>query len=97
MLLFIMEKFLKIPVTNEQKQLVSVLDVKLVEQASTTQVTLAYGSGKVITLTHAAVPAGSEAMRDAVQDAIVEALATGWTEVFYDYVPAYAVSGIAIS
>jgi len=36
-------------------------------------------------------------MRDAVQDAMVEALATGWTEVFYDYVPAYAVSGIAIS
>tara|TARA_R100001443_G_scaffold113494_1_gene128271 strand:- start:145 stop:438 length:294 start_codon:yes stop_codon:yes gene_type:complete len=97
MLLFIMEKFLKIPVTNEQKQLVSVLDVKLVEQASTTEVTLAYGSGKVITLTHAAIAASSEAMRDAVQDAMVAALATGWTDVFYDYVPASAVSGIAIT
>jgi len=92
-----MEKFLKIPVTNEQKQLVSVLDVKLVEQASTTEVTLAYGSGKVITLTHAAIAASSEAMRDAVQDAMVAALATGWTDVFYDYVPASAVSGIAIT
>ncbi len=97
MLLFIMEKFLKIPVTNEQKQLVSVLDVKLVEQASTTTVTLAYGSGKVITLTHAAVPAGSEAMRDAVQDAMVEALATGWTAVSFDYIPSAAVSAIVIA
>jgi len=103
MLLFIMEKFLKIPVTNEQKQLVSVLDVKLVEVGNasgaspTTTTTLFYGSGKKVTLTHAAVPAGSEAMRDAVQDAMVEALATGWTEVFYEYVPAYAVSGIAIA
>jgi len=97
MLLFIMEKFLKIPVTNEQEQLVSVLDVKLVEQASTTTVTLAYGSGKVVTITHAAISASSEAMRDAVQDAMVEALATGWTEVSYDYVPNSAVSGIAIA
>ena len=42
-----MEKFLQIPVTGEQKQIVSILDVKLVEQASTTTVTLAYGSGKL--------------------------------------------------
>ena len=55
-----MEKFLEIPVTGEQKQIVSILDVKLVEQASTTTVTLAYGSGKVVTITHAALSAGSE-------------------------------------
>jgi hypothetical protein len=28
---------------------------------------------------------------------MVEALATGWTEVSYDYVPNSAVSGIAIA
>lgn len=97
MLLFIMEKFLNIPVTNEQKQIVSILDVKLVEQASTTTVTLAYGSGKVVTITHAALGAGVETMRDEIQDAIVKALATGWTDVLYDYIPSSAVSGIAIA
>ena len=52
-----MEKFLNIPVTNEQKQIVSVLDVKLVEQASTTTVSgdvtvtgndLHFGNGETI-------------------------------------------------
>jgi hypothetical protein len=92
-----MEKFLQIPVTGEQKQIVSILDVKLVEQASTTTVTLAYGSGKVVTITHAAIGASSEAMRDGVQNAIIAALATGWTAVAYDYIPSSAVSNIDIA
>ena len=62
-----MEKFLNIPVTNEQKQIVSILDVKLVEQATTSSVTLAYGSGKVVTINHAATASGSEAMRQGGQ------------------------------
>jgi hypothetical protein len=41
-----MEKFLSIPVTGEKTQLISCTDVKLVEQASTTTVTLTYGGGK---------------------------------------------------
>ena len=92
-----MEKFLQIPVTNEQKQIVSILDVKLVEQASTTSVSLAYGSGKVVTITHAAIAVGKETMRDEVQNAIVDALATGWTAVLYSYVPSSAVSNIDIA
>ena len=92
-----MEKFLNIPVTNEQKQIVSVLDVKLVEQASTTTVSLSYGSGKVVTIKHAAIAAGSEAMRDEVQNVMIAALATGWTAVIYDYAPSSAVSGISIA
>jgi len=93
-----MEKFLKIPVTNEQKQLLSILDVKLVEQASTTTVSLAYGSGKVATITYTnALGAGVETYRDEVQDAIVSALATGWTQVSVDYLPSDAVSGISIA
>jgi len=92
-----MEKFLQIPVTGEQKQIVSVLDIKLVEQASTTTVTLAYGSGKVVTITHAALGAGSEVMRDEVQNAIVRSLETGWTSVVYDYSPSSAVSNIDIA
>ena len=92
-----MEKFLQIPVTSEQKQIVSILDVKLVEQATTSSVTLAYGSGKVVTINHAATASGSEAMRDEIQNAIVDALATGWTAVLYSYVPSSAVSGISIA
>tara|TARA_R110002051_G_scaffold126802_1_gene200423 strand:- start:600 stop:878 length:279 start_codon:yes stop_codon:yes gene_type:complete len=92
-----MEKYLKIPVTGEQKQIVSINNVKLVEQASTTTVTLAYGSGKVVTITHAALGAGYETMRDEVQTAILNGLATGWTAVSYDYNPSSAVSGISIA
>jgi len=92
-----MEKYLKIPVTDEAKQIVSINDVKLVEQASTTTVTLAYGSGKLVTLTHAATGANLETMRDEVQNAILDALATGWTAVSYDYNPSSAVSGISIA
>jgi len=92
-----MEKFLQIPVTGEQKQIVSILDVKLVEQASTTTVTLAYGSGKVVTITHAAIGASSEKMRDEVQNVMIAALATGWTAVIHDYAPSSAVSNIDIA
>ena len=49
-----MAKFLSIPVTDEQKQLVSADDVVLLEQASTTTVTISYQGGKVVTVTHAA-------------------------------------------
>ncbi len=93
-----MQKFLSIPVTNEQNQLVSCNDIKLIEQASTTTVTIAYGGGKVITLTHAAVAAGSEEMRDAIQDGVVQVLKQQWTEVILQMgsLPK-AVSGIAIA
>jgi azurin len=93
-----MQKFLSIPVTGEQNQLVSCNDIKLIEQATTTTVTIAYGGGKVITLTHAAVSAGSEEMRDAIQDGVVQVLKQQWTEVILQMgsLP-QAVSGIAIA
>lgn len=93
-----MQKFLSIPVTNEQNQLVSCNDIKLIEQGSTTTVTIAYGGGKVTTLTHAALAAGSEEMRDAIQDGVVQVLKQKWTEVILEMgsLPK-AVSGIAIA
>ena len=93
-----MEKFLSIPVTNEQTQLVSANGILLVEQASTTTVTIAYLSGKVTTLTHATAPSGNETQRDAIQNAIVAALQTPWREVVYPVsnLP-FAVSGIAVA
>lgn len=97
-----MEKFLKIPVTSEQFQLVSATDILLIEQASTTTVTIAYKSAStsadILTITHATAGSGDETMRDALQDAMVAALQTPWMEVVYPVTNLpYAVSGIAIA
>ena len=94
-----MEKYLSIPVTNEQRQLVSCTDVKLVEQASTTTVTMQYGGGKKITITHGALASGSEALRDLVQDSLAAALAQSWYDVVLEvaWPSKFPVSGIALS
>ena len=99
-----MQKFLSIPVTGEQDQIVSCNDIKLIEVGNasgsnpTTTTTLFYGGGKKVTLTHAAVAAGSEEMRDAVQDGVVQVLKQKWTEVILEMgsLPK-AVSGIEIA
>jgi hypothetical protein len=93
-----MEKFLSIPVTGEQTQLVSCTDIKLIEQASTTTVTIVYGGGKVITMTHATAGSGVETERDAIQAAVIAALQTVWTKPAYAVTNLpFAVSGIAIA
>jgi len=93
-----MQKFLSIPVTNQQNQLVACNDIKLIEQASTTTVTIAYGGGKVVTITHAADAAGSEIMRDAIQSGVVEILSEAWTLVSLQMDKlTKAVSNIAIA
>ena len=95
-----MEKFLSFPVTSEQTQLVSAIGVILVEQASTTTVTIAYAGGKVVTITHSTAGAGVETARDGVQDALAAALITAWTAPVYT-VPStnipFAISGIAVA
>jgi len=68
--------------TGETFQLVGINGVIAVEQASTTTVTLAYNAaGPVVaTLTlGAAMAANDNTVRDAVQDAMITALQTGWT------------------
>ncbi len=93
-----MQKFLNIPVTNEQNQLVAVSGIVLIEQASTTTVVITYDGGKATTITHATAGAGDETQRDAIQDAVVAALTTSWTNPAYNVenLP-YAVSGIAVA
>jgi hypothetical protein len=93
-----MEKFLKIPVTSEQLQLVRATGVALVEQASTTTVTIQYVEGLVTTITHATAGAGDETQRDAIQNLIIKVLSQPWTdpslEVKSSDLP-FAISGIA--
>ena len=97
-----MEKFLRIPVTGEQYQLVSATGIILIEQASTTTVTIAYKVSStgtdILTITHADAGAGNEAMRDAIQNAVIEALQTSWAKPAFtvNNLP-YAVSGIAVA
>lgn len=98
-----MTKFFWLPVTSEQNYLIPCNGVALVKQASTTTVTIALMSAStgtdIITITHAALGAGIETMKDWVQDQIVAALQTGWTTVAYTpktSVPA-AVSAVAIA
>jgi hypothetical protein len=96
-----MEKFLSIPVTNEQTQLLSATGIVLIEQESTTTVHVHYKASTatdVVTITHAAAPSGNETMRDAIQGAVIAALQTPWTAVAYDVTNLpYAVSGITIA
>lgn len=93
-----MEKFLSIPVTGEQSQLVSCTDIKLIEQATTGTVTIVYGGGKIITISHATAGAGVETERDAIQAAVIAALQTVWTKPAYAVTNLpFAVSGIAIA
>jgi len=91
-----MSKFLSIPVTSLGTQLVSAIDIKLIAQTSATVVTITYGGGKVVTITHATITSGT-AMRDLIQDNVVAILKESWTVVTRDVNPAFAVSGIAIA
>ena len=95
-----MEKFLSIPVTGEPNRLVSCIGIKMIKQLSATETTITYGGAAaqdVVTITHATVGAGSEAMQDFIQNSVLAALQTSWTNPAYRVTPAYAVSAIAIA
>ncbi len=73
--------------TISNSQLVSGSGVLLVEQASTSTVTITYdgaASADVVTLTHVPVASGSEAVRDLIEDAIVKGYSSSWTDVSHD-------------
>ena len=96
-----MEKFLSIPVTGEQRQLISATGIVMIEQDSTTTVGVHYKASiasDVVTITHAALSAGDESMRDAIQNAVIAALSTPWTAVAFDVTNLpVAVTGITVS
>jgi hypothetical protein len=95
-----MQKFMSIPVTNEQNQLVAVNGIVLIEQASLTTVTITYDGGKVVTLTHATVTTGDEDVRDDIQVIVESALKTAWDKPVYVVSSgelSKAVSGIAVA
>mgnify|MGYP003153855349 FL=1 len=91
-----MDKFLSVPVTGQTNFLVSVSDVIAITRSSGTETIITYNSGNTATFTHAAEGFTNE-MRDSLQNAMTLALQTSWTNVVADYVPAKAVSAIAVA
>ncbi len=92
------ERKLVCPVTSEQNQDIPANGVALVEQASTTTVSIQYLDGLILTLIHATAGAGVETERDYIQESIKKALADSNHSGVYvlDALP-FAVSGIAAS
>ena len=73
--------------TISNSQLVSGSGVLLVEQASTSTVTITYegaAAADVVTLTHTPVASGSEAVRDLIEESIVKGYSSSWTDVSHD-------------
>ena len=93
-----MEKFLSIPVTDEQNQIVSANGIMLIEQTSATVVTLSYHSTNVVVITHATAGSDNETMRDAIQEGVLSVLAQDWKRPSLQMgnLP-FAVSAIAAS
>lgn len=87
--------------TAFNKQIVSIENVKLIEQQSTSTTTIIFdapSSVDIITLTHLPVPSGSEAMRDKVQDAMDDSYITNWENIASEFdARPYKVIGIAIA
>tara|TARA_R100000734_G_C3313784_1_gene105178 strand:+ start:1806 stop:2129 length:324 start_codon:yes stop_codon:yes gene_type:complete len=85
-----MQKFLSIPITatGETSQLIAVDGIVLIEQASSTTVTITYGGAAaqdVVTLTIGAAMASNDvSVRDRIQDSVIAALQTSWTNPKYD-------------
>lgn len=73
-----MQKYLSIPVKNEDNQLVLINEVAIVEQTSTTAVDIHYTSGKKATIAHDTMAANNEEIRNKIQDNILQALQLSW-------------------
>ena len=94
-----MEKFLRFPISGSTFILVSVTNIALISQLTGTTTAIYYKSGgsatDVVTITHASLV--NDGFRDFVQNQVLAALETSWTNVSLTVAPPVAVSGIAIS
>jgi hypothetical protein len=94
-----MEKFLRFPISGSTYQLVSATNIALIQQATATTTTIAYKSSStgtdILTITHASV--ANDDFRDFVQNQVLSALETSWTNVALTVDPPVAVTSIAIA
>ena len=78
-----MQKFLSIPITatGETSQLLAINDVVNVTLFNTQKLNVTYSSGKVATLALGSVMSATDvALRDRIQDDLIEALQTSWVK-----------------
>ena len=100
-----MEKFISIPITTGANQLVSVNDLVGVfagtagtNIAAGTATVLTYRNGRTITLNHTSTTAQTAYnMRNAIQDAVVEALKTNWKKPVGYVIPSLPITVASIS
>lgn len=70
--------------TASKSQLVSCVGIVLIQQASTSTVTINYddaAASDIVTLVHSPISGGTTQMRDALKNEVVRALQTSWTSV----------------
>jgi len=80
-------------------QLVSAIDITLVEQRSPSLIWIRYdgpAASDLITITHYAVGLGDESPRDAIQDLVVQANQTHWKQIVTEAGDALAVAGCKV-
>jgi hypothetical protein len=92
-----MDKFLSIPVSGESNALVSVADVLSITRTSSTVSVINYLSGNTATITLGSAEGATNEFRDSLQEAMIEALATSWTDVVFPYAFSKDISGIVIA
>jgi hypothetical protein len=85
--------------TDFNNQLVSVTDVKIIEQegSDNDELLIVYEGGKKTQLIFNAEPSGSNRQRDAFQVAMTAALRTGWTNIVHPVKPSSIIIGVGIS
>jgi hypothetical protein len=92
-----MDKFLSIPVSGASNALVSVADVLSITRSSSTESVINYLSGNTATITLGSAEGATNEFRDSLQEAMIEALATSWTDVVFPYAFSKDISGIVIA
>ena len=74
-----MQKFLSIPIAGSTPQLLAINDVVNVRLTTTQKLNVTYSSGKIATLALGSVMSATDvALRDRIQDDLIEALQTSW-------------------
>tara|TARA_R100000734_G_C3307410_1_gene97994 strand:+ start:565 stop:840 length:276 start_codon:yes stop_codon:yes gene_type:complete len=91
-----MEKYIKLDVTAEGTQTLSLSNVKLIAYDSGgVDTEIFYLGGAKATLDHAAN--ATETVRESLQNAMVALHEKNWKEVRHDFTPPIAIANIAVS
>tara|TARA_R100000654_G_scaffold38990_1_gene64756 strand:+ start:7433 stop:7738 length:306 start_codon:yes stop_codon:yes gene_type:complete len=77
-----MYKYLLVPVSNAGNVLIGIEGAILINQASTTTVTIDYDGGSTTTITHSTMSSSDETVRDRIIDSILALTSRSSSEAF---------------